>query len=76
MVEQGKPVKAKRLSTIITVVAGVLAFYELVIASRVLTWFGIFLPAPQHRAISLVFALILIYSLRSLSKGTRETRLA
>lgn len=63
-------------SKIVTVVAGLTALYELIVASRLLTWFGIFLPAPQHRAISLLFALFLIYALRSPSGATREARLA
>lgn len=69
---QDKPGNVIRLDKIISIVAGALALYELVIASRILTWLGIFLPAPQHRAISLVFALILIYALRSFSGGTRK----
>ena len=64
-----------RFSKIFTVVAGLGALYEVVIASRLLTWFGFFLPAPQHRAISLLFALLLIYALRSPSGATREARL-
>jgi len=62
------------LSRILTLVAGLCALYEVIIASRILTWFGIFLPAPQHRAISLLFALFLIYALRSHSGATREAR--
>jgi TRAP-type uncharacterized transport system fused permease subunit len=62
-------------SKIVTVVAGLCALYEVLIASRLLTWFGIFLPAPRHRAISLLFALVLIYCLRSPSGATREAHL-
>lgn len=58
------------------IIAGVLAFYQIIFASRLLTWFGIFLPEPQHRAISLFFALFLIYSLRSPSGTTREACLS
>ena len=69
-------VKAKPLSQLFNVVAGILALYELLYASRLLTWFGIFMPAPQHRAISLLFALALIYALQSPSGDKREARLA
>jgi TRAP transporter 4TM/12TM fusion protein len=53
-------------------VSGLLALYELVIASRILTWFGIFLPAVQHRAISLFVVIFIIYSLRSAGGKVRE----
>jgi TRAP transporter 4TM/12TM fusion protein len=75
MVEKGKPGSPNWLAKLIPVIGGILALYELVIASRVLTWFGVFLPAAQHRAISLFFALILIYALNSLSGKTRQPRL-
>ena len=63
---------AVTFTRVISVIAGLLALYELVIASRILTWFGIFLPAAQHRAISLFFALILIYAMRSFQGKTRQ----
>ena len=69
------PGKTDAYTRIVTIVAGLCALYEVVIASRLLTWFGIFLPAPQHRAISLLFALFLIYALRSPSGATREAHL-
>jgi TRAP transporter 4TM/12TM fusion protein len=56
---------------VVTAVAGLTALYELIVASRVLIWFRIFFPAAQHRAISLLFALFLIYSLRT-PKGTNR----
>lgn len=67
--------KGKRLPQLINLLAGLLAIYSLVYASRVLTWFGIFIPAAQHRAICLLFGLFLIYALRSPSGATREARL-
>ena len=62
-------------SKIVTVVAGLTALYELAVASRVLAWLGIFFPAAQHRAVSLLFALFLIYSLRSPRGTHREGRM-
>lgn len=50
---------------IVSTVAGLGALYELIIASRVLTRFGIFLSSVQHRAISLMFVMFLIYALRT-----------
>lgn len=53
-------------------VAGIMVLYQLTIASRLLTWFGFFLPFPQHRAISLFFALFLIYAWRSSRGDSRK----
>lgn len=64
-----------RVDKVIAMVAGVAAMYQLVVASRLLTWFGIFIPAGQHRAISLLFALSLIYALRSPRSATRTGKL-
>ena len=74
MADRGKTGGSTPLGKIISLLGGLLALYELIIASRVLTWFGVFLPAAQHRAISLFFALILIYALNSLSGQTRQPR--
>lgn len=41
--------------------AFVAALYHLVVVSRSLTFFGYFLPTPRHRAISLLFALVIVY---------------
>jgi TRAP transporter 4TM/12TM fusion protein len=41
--------------------AGVAAIYHLAIASRALTWVGIFVPPMQHRAVSLLTALLLVF---------------
>ena len=49
------------LPSALKVLAGGAAVYHLLIASRALTWFGIFVPTGQHRAISLLSALVLIY---------------
>lgn len=67
-----KPQKVDTYTKIVLLVSGLLALYELVIASRILTWFGIFLPAVQHRAISLFVVIFLIYSLRSAKGEARE----
>lgn len=53
------------------ILAGITALYNLLVASRLVTWFGFFLPAPQHRAVSLVLALVLIFCLRDV-KGRRR----
>jgi len=37
------------------------ALYHLVVVSRIPTYFGFFLPTPWHRAVSLLFALVLVY---------------
>src|SRR5574340_898965 len=50
---------------IVTWVAGLTALYELIVASRVLSWFHIFFPAAQHRALSLTLVLFLVYALRT-----------
>ncbi|MCL5960470.1 MAG: TRAP transporter fused permease subunit [Chloroflexi bacterium] len=47
--------------TLLNVVAGITGIYEVIIASRVLTLFNIYFPAVQHRAISLVLVLTIIY---------------
>ncbi len=65
----------KILGKLVTLIAGLCGLYELIVASRVLTWFGFYLPAPRHRAISLLFALFLIFALRSPSGDTRMPRL-
>ncbi len=64
------------ISKTVRVVAGVAALYQLFVASRLLTWFGIFLPPAQHRAICLMFGLFLIYALRSPQGRYRDGRLA
>ncbi len=71
-----KDANSSMLGQFVTVVAALCGLYELVVASRVLTVFGFFLPAPRHRAISLLFALILIFTLRSPSGDVRAPRLA
>lgn len=37
------------------------AIYHIVVVSRLPTFFGYFLPTPRHRAVSLLFALSLVY---------------
>lgn len=37
------------------------ALYHLVVVSRLPTFFGYFLPSARHRAISLLFALVIVY---------------
>lgn len=72
---ESKDEKVTMLSRFVTVIAGLCGLYELIVASRVVTWFGFFLPAPRHRAISLLFALVLIFALRSPSGDSRAPRL-
>ncbi|OGP62570.1 MAG: TRAP transporter [Deltaproteobacteria bacterium RBG_13_53_10] len=71
-VSTGKPQKVGAYGKMILVLSGLLALYELLIASRLLTWFGFFLPAVQHRAITLFVVIFIIYSLRSASGKVRE----
>ncbi len=71
-VTANKPQKGDIYTKIVLLVSGLLALYELIIASRILTWFGIFLPAVQHRAISLFVVIFIIYSLRSARGNARE----
>ncbi|MEI9475390.1 MAG: TRAP transporter fused permease subunit [Deltaproteobacteria bacterium] len=71
-VSTGKPQKVGTYGKIILILSGLLALYELLIASRLLTWFGFFLPAVQHRAITLFVVIFIIYSLRSASGKVRE----
>ena len=71
-VSTGKSQKVGTYGKIILILSGLLALYELLIASRLLTWFGFFLPAVQHRAITLFVVIFIIYSLRSASGKVRE----
>jgi TRAP transporter 4TM/12TM fusion protein len=43
------------------VLAFLAALYHLVIVSRIPTYFGFFFPTARHRAISLLFALVIVY---------------
>ena len=52
------------VAKVVGVVSGIVGIYQLIIASRVLTWFGFFIPEAQHKAICLMFALFLIYATR------------
>jgi len=71
-VRTGKPQKVGTFGKIVLVLSGLLALYELLIASRLLTWFGFFLPAVQHRGITLFFVILIIYSLRTAKGKARE----
>jgi TRAP transporter 4TM/12TM fusion protein len=66
-----REVRIITFSQIVTWIAGLTALYELIVASRVLTWLHIFFPAAQHRAISLIFILFLVYALRTPSGEIR-----
>lgn len=48
-------------TTWLRALAGLTALYHLLVASRALTWLGIFVPQAQHRATSLLLALLLLY---------------
>ncbi len=43
------------------VLAFLAALYHLVIVSRIPTYFGFFFPTARHRAVSLLFALVIVY---------------
>jgi TRAP transporter 4TM/12TM fusion protein len=47
------------------------ALYHLVVVSRLPTFFGYFLPSARHRAISLTFALVIVYLSYSI-RGARK----
>ncbi len=47
------------------------ALYHLVIVSRIPTYFGFFFPTPRHRAVSLLFALVMVYLSTSI-RGKRR----
>lgn len=64
------------LGKAVGLIAGLLALYQMIIASRLLTWFGIFISAPQHRAISLFFVLLLVFCYRSPKGEIREAKLS
>jgi TRAP transporter 4TM/12TM fusion protein len=64
------------LAKTIEIIAGLFALYQIVIASRLLSWLGIFVPAPQHRAVSLFFVLLLVFYRRSFRGEKRETRVS
>ena len=68
--------KGTGLSRFVEILSGIVALYAMLYASRLLTWFGIFLPAARHRAICLLLGLFLIYALRSPSGDTRKPHLA
>lgn len=46
---------------VVEVLAFLAALYHLVIVSRIPTYFGFFFPTPRHRAVSLLFALVIVY---------------
>ncbi|MGH7828138.1 MAG: TRAP transporter permease [Candidatus Binatia bacterium] len=48
-------------SRVVEVLAFLAALYHLVIVSRIPTYFGFFFPTPRHRAVSLLFALVIVY---------------
>ncbi|ATW23732.1 TRAP transporter permease [Candidatus Formimonas warabiya] len=57
---------------ILLFIAGLTSLYQLVVASRVLTHFNIFLPEVQHKAISLLFAVILIFGFYALNGSKKK----
>ena len=46
---------------VVEVLAFLAALYHLVIVSRIPTYFGFFFPSARHRAVSLLFALVIVY---------------
>ncbi len=59
--------------TLLHSIAAIGALYHLVVASRLLTWFGVFVPPHQHRAVSLLLALLLIFIPRQQSSRLRTS---
>ncbi|MDH3445050.1 MAG: hypothetical protein OEN50_14075, partial [Deltaproteobacteria bacterium] len=47
------------------------ALYHLFVVSRIPTFFGLFIPTAWHRAVSLLFALVLVYVIYSV-RGNRR----
>lgn len=64
----------KPLPNFVTIIAGLLAVYNLVVASRLPTFFGFFIPAAQHRAINLFMIVFLVYFLFSANGESRQGR--
>ena len=48
-------------SRLVELLAFLAALYHLVIVSRIPTYFGFFFPTARHRAVSLCFALVIVY---------------
>lgn len=71
----GKEDRIVTYGRIVTWIAGLTALYELIVASRVLTWFKIFFPAARHRAVSLTLVLFLVYALRTPGGQVRTGRM-
>ena len=46
----------------VNVLAGITGLYVILVVSGLPTVVGVFVPAPVHRAVSLVFALLLVYA--------------
>ena len=57
------------------ILAGLMALYNLIVSSRLPTYFGLFIPAAQHRAINLVIVIILGYYLYSVKGKLRTGRM-
>lgn len=49
------------------------AIYHIIVVSRLPTFFGYFFPTPRHRAVSLLFALLMVFLLYSV-RGTPRLR--
>jgi len=64
------------LKNTVRILCGLAALYQLFIASRLVSWMGIFVPATWHRALALMFGIFLIYALRSPAGKYREGVLA
>ncbi|MBI4321094.1 MAG: TRAP transporter fused permease subunit [Chloroflexi bacterium] len=61
---------------LIVALAGLTGIYQMVVASRVLPRLDLFLSTVQHRGISLVIVLLLIYLTRSARGEKRDAKLA
>ncbi|MCL5960593.1 MAG: TRAP transporter permease, partial [Chloroflexi bacterium] len=60
------------LTIVLETVAGLLAVFNLLVASQALTLLNFFMPAPQHRAANLLLVLILVFCLHSRHGGEQK----
>ena len=65
---QEQPEGSKLVHSIAEGIAFAAAVYHLFVVSRIPTYFGLFIPTAWHRAISLTFAVVLVYLLYSVAR--------
>lgn len=74
--EETLPEEKNPLPNYVAIIAGLLATYNLVVASRLPTLFGFFLPAAQHRAINLFIIVFLVYTIFTHKGKARQGRIS